>query len=69
MKVKVINMPENITIYFIQRIPHQRKYKPPKVSITDKNGSIIKKSLSFLLSLVAATKMPTKKKIMAIESI
>ena len=65
----VIKVPENTTIYFIQRTPFQSKKRPPNVSITDKNGSIIKNNLSFLLSIVMLNNNPTKKKIMDIDKI
>ena len=65
----VINVPENTTMYFIQSKPFQSKKRPPNVSITDKNGSIIKNNLIFLLSFVMLNNNPNKKKIMDIDKI
>ncbi len=69
VKVSAINIPENITTYFIQSNPFHKKYKPPKVSTTEKKGSIIKKSFAFLLSFVMLKMSPTKKKIIDMDNI
>ena len=66
---KVIKIPETMTIHFIQSIPFHSKYIPPKVTIIDTKGSIIKKAFNFFGSEVRATNPPSKKKINDMERI
>ena len=68
-KERVIKVPENMTIYFIQITPVHIKYKPPNVSSTDSNGSTIKKILTLCLSFVIETIRPNKKKMRDMDKI
>ena len=58
-----------MTTYFIKVNPFHNKYIPPKVNITDTNGSTIKNILNFKFSCVVLRIKPNKKKINAIDRI